>query len=294
MKRFISLLICAVMVTLALSACKNEDSAAAEMTERVTNVYRTDYVDLPDGLKATGTIHATDDRLYIACVKTTTAADEYGEVVYSHESFLHSIDFDGQNPMTEEMPDFVEWGLKAFCVNPDGSRLFYGQLYTENERALKMVLMKIDSDGNTVYSISPELMIPTSHTGIQYYSAYGPRMACDSEGNAYLLSDDIPDTLLAVSPNGEKLFDFTVNATHLLSISHVPSENRMLVSYYDTAKRTAVFKYVDMGTENWATPSPPRTRRSKFTSTMTTTTECTSKAHTLFRDTAKAILKRLN
>jgi len=252
MKRILSLLICSciVVTSLVASGCSVSDGTSVPaVTERVKNVYRTEYVDTPENSFSNGSAFAANGRLYMACTKSNSYTSDDGEVIYENKNILYSVDLEGKDPREEDMPDFGDGYVSSFTISPDGSRVYAVQLYDMETMALSTELIKTDAEGNVLFSVNPETMISAINTDrMMAGSFYANGMVCGADGNIYLLTSS---SILAISPSGEKVFEITAQNTYIEKISASPSGDKILASYYDDATYQTVYRFIDTEAKDW-------------------------------------------
>ena len=249
MKKLTSLLLfVTIVLSTLLTACASDTTPPA-MTERVTNVYRTEYVDIPEGAYSNGAAFTADGRVYISCTKSNSYTDDNGEYVYENKNILFSVDLDGNDPREEELPDFGDGYMSSFCMAPDGSRVYAVQVYDMETMMSSNKLIKTDADGNEIFSVNPETMISSENADpMMAGSFYINGMTCGEDGNIYMLSSS---GVLAISPSGEKAFELTMPNTYIDRLSASPSGEKILVSYYDQATSGNVYRYIDTDARDW-------------------------------------------
>lgn len=253
--KFIALIVCAVTLlnTAALFGCKKEEEIASEVTRsvteetapeiepqvarRVTNVYRSDLLNLPPEHIFGGRMYYSDGRLYMLCTDFNISRDVW-----------YSFDTNGLNPQSVPIDETSGFN---FLRSPDGSLVFMAFSYDQSTQTNSCQLIKTAPDGSVVFTIDPEPMLPDSGTGTGtdtkypfnfYYSM--SLAALDGEGNIYL-GYQIPGSsvLVCLSPDGKKLFD--IPFTGFLSDIITGSDGRVFVTYSETGSSDII-----MGSDN--------------------------------------------
>ena len=258
--KFMTLILCAVTLlnAAALYGCKKEGEIAPEVAQRVTNVYRSDFLSFPENYNPAGMLSYFDGRLYMPC------REVIDQTTYLTRTVLYSVDTKGENP--QSVP--IELGAESdyMIINnllqfPDGSIIIVASVYKQNIAEVQSFqLIKKAPDGSTVFSINLEPMFPDSGivTNNPNGSFYINLAALDEEGNIYLGGGHSQGTsaLVCLSPDGKKLFDIII--TGFLSDIAVGADGRVFVKYRYTVRAGTEIRYIDIQKKLWAKNSRSR------------------------------------
>lgn len=238
MKRLLLFLLCAAVIMLTAASCKKQGTAAEPVTAKVKNVYRSDFVALPENYSMNGRIFISGGRIYMLC------SELLDEETYDQRTVLYSLDTNGENPESEVIePSSENSYIYQFAVLPDGSRVFVENSYDQEAQKQTYTLTKTAPDGTRIFSADVEPMFPAADPAfggapwfnIQY-------MAVDGEGIVYLTSDA---AVVAVSPDGTKLFDITVSG--FINELTASADGRVFAKFYDRSSSSGgqALKYID-------------------------------------------------
>lgn len=241
-KKFIAVLVCVsiIITPLIASGCSaKEDTIQPAVAEKVTNVYKTEYLSLPEKYSPGGSVFKAGDRIYAVCNETLSM----GEYSSETQTVLYSVDMNGENPESRIIETQLENGyISNSIVTSDGSFVFVENSYNMETMAQTFMMTKIDKDGNIVFSIDPSTMVSSSeNTDSVFYSEnfYVNSVSSDSSGNIFILSGN---GILVLAPDGSKRFEITSD-TYIQRMS--VSGDKVMVSYYDSSYNT-VFAEIDM------------------------------------------------
>lgn len=234
MKRLL-LFLCAAVIMLIAVSCKREEKPADPVTAKVKNVYRSDFIALPENYSMNGKIFLSDERIYMLC------SELLDEETYKQRTVLYSLDANGENPKSEIIEPASENSyINQFAVLPDGSRVFVEITYDQKAQKQTYNLIKTAADG-TYISVDVETMFPVAdpaYGGAPWFNIQ--YMAVDGEGVIYLSSDS---AVVAVSADGQKLFDITVSG--FIDELTTAADGRVFAKFFNRNSGGQTLKYID-------------------------------------------------
>lgn len=229
------LLTCILIVIPFMSGCspKEEANVSDKSTskaerEKVTNVFKTNWLSLPENYTVSATMFVVSNaRIYMLGQPEDSTS--------SHRPVLISYNADGGDMQFEETPYD---DITNFTILSDGSIVYLLSVYNSGTLTNEYWLNKIDTSGNEVFSVNVSDIIAKSSENRGYYGeGYITNIALDSEDRIYLLE---AMSVTVVSPDtGEKLFfyssDYNIN-------SMIQVGGKVAIQYYDP---DAALKYID-------------------------------------------------
>ncbi|MDD4774796.1 MAG: extracellular solute-binding protein, partial [Eubacteriales bacterium] len=241
-KKTMSLLCLIVTAAMLMCfACKEKtEPEAGPVTARVTNVYRTEFLTLPENYNSTNNIFVSGERLYILCMEIIDTEN------YTSQPVLYSLDLNGENPESEVLvPSSENTHIQQFALSSDGSRVFIESSYDPDTQSQTFLLTKTSADGSLVFSEDAQDMFPDTaadpvYGGMPWFNIGS--MAVGGDGIIYLASDA---AIVAVSPEGDKLFDIAVNGN--IRELNAAADGRVLAGFYDWSGSGGgmTLKYID-------------------------------------------------
>lgn len=239
-KRILSfILVCAIAIAPFISGCTEREgkdpsdkSVSKAEKERVTNVFKTNVVSMPENYNLSGdAVMMYNDRLY------TTGYELLDEETYEMRNFIVSMDTSGENLEYEDMRTFEEnQYMNSFKILSDGSRLYLISTYDQETGTQEYILLKEDVSGNEIFSINVENLFPDPSDDMFGGHFYINGFVFDAEERIYLQSST---AIVVLSPEGEKLFDVSF-PSYVNKIVEI--DGKIAVQYYDM---DSMFKYID-------------------------------------------------
>lgn len=229
-----ALLLCLITaVTTILTSCGGEEKTVKTAEpQKVTNVYSTQFMSLPEDCSPNGRdVIYSGGRLYMRCMRVID------EENYEYENVLYSVDENGENPETVTLPADDDNYLSAITVDSDGNYCVVYQSYNSETMVSSYIFKKYSPDWEELLSFDPSAMFPASNDG---YGIYINNVFLDDEGNYYLASNN---AIIVVSPEGAKLFDITFE-NYLNSIGRT-GDSKIYAQYYDMNGGGQVYKIID-------------------------------------------------
>lgn len=245
-KKSLSLL-CLILASAMLMcfACKEKtEPEARPVTAKVTNVYRTDFLTLPQNYHISDNMFVSGERLYILCSEVTDTEN------YTSRPVLYSVDLNGENPDSEVLaPSTENTYINQFALSSDGSRVFIENSYDPETQNQTYLLTKTLADGSIVFSVDAQAMFPDTaedpvYGGMRWFNIQS--MAVDGDGVICLASDV---AIVAVSPEGNKLFDIVVTG-HIREMT-AAADGRVLAGFYDMSGGGIILKFIDTQKRNF-------------------------------------------
>jgi ABC-type glycerol-3-phosphate transport system substrate-binding protein len=205
-KRLTAAVICLSLIFIPLSGCENEN--VGNLSGKVTDVFRTDFITPPDGYIARSDgMTVSDGRVYILCVKSGKLNNE----ITADDYILCSYDINTGGDMQTEALGTVNDGawIREFLMLSDG-----GMITVEYHNGGKdMSLVRTSDKGGVIFNIDGERLFdvelenqPVDYSGS---SGFSIRSIAEGDGCFYIASGD---KIIAVNTEGSPLFTIPVRA----------------------------------------------------------------------------------
>lgn len=251
-KRIVTLMLCLLMISLLLGGCNDTTEEVEVMKQKVTNVYRSDYITLPDNYSASSTSLSinSDGRVYVLCNEIIDAE------TYEVAPLIYSFDINGENVEIEyiEIDEFVNNDenivsyVNNFVTTSQGEKVYLIYKSNMETSAQQRLLNMYDTDNNLIFSIDPkdhfDTTVDTSrYLGMPANSDYFSinYMRVSSDDTIYLTSDN---AVVAINSDGEKLFELAIENGYINDVV-TTTDGKVLLSYMDNETYQNVYKYID-------------------------------------------------
>jgi ABC-type sugar transport system, periplasmic component len=236
-----AVILLAVMCVGLLAGCKNAgDKTQLPIAEKVTNVYKTDTVSIPNNINLSSNYIVMNDRVY------AVGMEVIDEETYELQNYLCSFDLNGENLEMKPIDIGGISYISYFSITPDNSLiLLTDQFDPETEQSITMI-SKYNSDNELVFAIDPATMFAPPEVDdtpgfMSMIGVYIRNFATDGNGNIYIPNNNV---ILAMSPDGEKLFEINTDASYISTINQT-HEGKVYVVYNDNANYGEVMRYID-------------------------------------------------
>lgn len=224
------LLVCVFVIVPLVSGCSPKEepdkSTGKAVREKITNVFKTNWMSLPDDYSLAYNISpvSSNNRIYLLVYREIDETAQRRSVIVSYDN-------DGGDMRLEETP---YENITNFTVLSDGSKILVLSVYDSLTQTNEYWITKIDATGNEVFSVNVASMIPQASTV--------EKIAVDGQERIYL---KMSPYVVVVSPDsGEKLFHVSVPSESRVQVIKdiLPVGGKMAVLYYESS---LVFKYID-------------------------------------------------
>ncbi len=237
MKKRITSLVFAVamLVSLAFTSC-GDTKPEPEMS-RVTNVYKSTDITLPEDYSVSN-MYAVDGRVLLECTEVLS------QEPYSVRRFLLDLDTETGEYTEIALPEYDSEKQQIYnlCPTSDGAVIMSTvHLDYENE-SYYYDLQKYENGTSTVLCDDLEPLFETDLSNSRYGTDfYIQDVVVDGAGNIYIVTD----TLIGVfDADMKKLFELAF-ARYIDDVG-VSADGRVYVSYRDDTTWEAMFKYIDV------------------------------------------------
>ena len=223
------------------AGCKNsDDKSQLPVTQKVTNVYKTNTVSIPNNISLTSNYIVMNDRVYAVGVEILN------EETYEIQNYLCSFDLNGENPEMEPLKLEGTSYISYFSVTPDNSLILLSDTYDFETQQSTTLISKYTADGELVFSVDPTAMFaPPEANDVSGFMGmmgiYISNFATDGNGNIYMPNNNI---ILVMSPDGEKLFEINTDASYISGIT-TTLEGKVFIQYDDMNTSGQVIRYID-------------------------------------------------
>lgn len=243
-----ALLLIAALLCPIFSGCakKNaEEVIAPREAERVTNVYRSEFLSLPEETYIdSNAISVIDGRIYVRCSRNVGNDEEYID-----ESYIYSFDFGGGNPEEMIIKPINEGAyINNVVMCADGSIYTVENSYDPDTYVSSYLLNRTASDGTVVFSIDPAAYFPSSDSDM-YGGFYIQYMNVTSNGEIVITSNQ---NAVVVAADGSKLFELTFD--DWIDNMGTTNDGRVYISYYDSNMRGMVSRFIDIDNKKLGDP----------------------------------------
>ncbi len=223
-KRLTTVIICLVLILIPLSGCENEN--ISNLSDKVTDVFRTDFITPPDGYSArSDEMKVSDGRVYLFCVKS----DKLNNEITADDYLLCSYDIDTGKDMQTESLGVVNQGawIREFLMLSDG-----GMITVEYHNDGKdMSLVHTSDKDEVIFNIDGERLfdIELENQPIDYSgsSGFSIRSIAEGHGCYYIASND---KVIAVNTEGNTIFTIPVKSGTVEKLA-VMQDGEVLLQY---------------------------------------------------------------
>jgi len=268
-KRLLAGLLGLALLLPAMAACKKDpdgtpdnpdsDPIEAAVREKVTHVYKGDYVAVPEKISLNSRTYALsgDNLVFMATEVLNEGDPETGEG-YESRRILYSIPLSGGDAVITALPQKLtttesEKGreyasIGSVSIGADGSFVVYENKYNYEKDTNINLLTAYAADGSEIYSIDPEPLNEERtdpradmRGGMSFpYQFYVQNMVQGANGTLYIVTEY---SIMALSPTGEKLYEIPVSG-YVENISPT-TDGKVLVSYMDYSDYENRLVYMD-------------------------------------------------
>jgi hypothetical protein len=233
-KKLIAVILCLTMLITLLAGCQNESVKEPEI-KKVTNVYKSDMINLPEKCSVnsqTMTMNS-EGRLFVL------GEEVIDEETWTIKPFIYSFDVNGENVEMEYIEiDGVENNgdirnyVSNYLVSSNGYEIYnmtgYNMETQESTRALNIY----DPSGNLVSSVDPKTYFqtqtdPSRFGGMDYFYI---NYVCISTDDVIYMASDI--AVVAVSLEGTKLFEIPIDSNYVQSLMAI-GDGKVMIMYHD-------------------------------------------------------------
>lgn len=214
--RTISAVLLVIMLIPLMAAC----SEKVDTKVKVDNVFKSDYLTVPENFEPSGNIHYINDRIYIQGYER----ENYKNVVYS-------VNKDGTNGA---LIDLLKGNDNAYIyhmsITSDSAIIYlYNESYYDEETYAytnTYYLAKRDLDDNLLMDINLNEIFAKSDE--DYFYVYS--FSIDANNNIYLTSNNI---LYILDENGNYLFNIEMPEESYINTLITTNKGDMILIYYD-------------------------------------------------------------
>ena len=251
MKNILKTAICVTMTIIfiiTMVSCKDNEKSSDTEKEKVTNVYRTTSVSLPDNVTPGMNFVYKNDILYLMC---TEYAAEYVTEYATEQSkhVLYSFGLDGEvieiKPMAPKDPT---WFIDSYNQFNDGRYLLLIGKFNTTTMVREYAIEIYSQNDELLNTIEVNSMIDPSFGNI-----YFNYMVVDSENNIYLAGGG--NYIAAFTENGGKiLVDYITSSTNAyVNGFGVAANGKAYVSYndYTNPMNSLNIQYIDAATKSF-------------------------------------------
>ena len=193
------------MLATLLVSCKNDETTREAVYERVANVYKSSFIELPEDYSANGDFSVINDRIFLLCTKIIN------EETWETEMYLYSVGINGENPESLKLEKSAENSyINQLKFDPDGNMYLLENSYDPETYQEKFIIKKLSPSGDELLTIEPTDMFPASNSdrfGGMGGSIYIQYFQIAPDGMIYVTSQD---SVVVISAEGEKLFHLTI------------------------------------------------------------------------------------
>ena len=269
MKNMLKLTVCLVLIMtfiITMASCKSDEASAEKVKEKVTNVYRTISVNLPDNVAPGSNFVYKNDILYMVCREIN---DGVGK------SLLYSFSLDGEVIDTRVLGSGDSGNVTSYSDGnayiesynqfDDGRYLLLQSKFNTEIMSNEYIIEIYSQDDTLLNTIDVNSLIDPSFGNI--YFSY---MVVDSGNNIYLAGGGT--YVAAFTENGGKILVEHVSQNENVYISDLgaTSDGKVFVIYndYSNPMSSLNMSYIDVSSKSFQ----PVTIPEKFTTYQYTVT----------------------
>ena len=251
--KFLPLILLLIICVNLFAGCNNTaDKSQLPTTQKVTNVYKTDVVSIPNNIMLSSNSIVMGDRIYVIGVEVID------EETFEIQNYLCSFDFDGgnleQKPINLDDVSFITY----FAVTSDGSLILLSDSLNVETQESVTLISKYTADGAKIFSIDPTTLFADTNISdggsimgmAAMYGVYIRNFTIDNDDNIYIPNEN---TIAVLSPDGDKLFDINAKDARISNISKT-TEGKVFVSANDNNTYSETLRYVDFDTKSLGDP----------------------------------------
>ncbi|MBQ8552434.1 MAG: hypothetical protein IJ428_06440 [Clostridia bacterium] len=235
-KRITSLIIATAMLgTLALTSCG--DTKPAPEKSRVTNVYKSTDITLPEDYSISN-MYAMGDSVLLDCTEVIS------QDPYEMRRFLLDLDTETGEYTEMALPEYDSQKQQIYnlCPTIDGSVIMATVHLDYEKETFYYDLQKYENGESTVLCDNLEPLFETDISSSRYATDfYIQKVVVDGDSNIYIVTD----TLIGVFDSDmKKLFELSFE--RYIDDVGVSADGRVYVSYRDYNTFESMFKYIDV------------------------------------------------
>lgn len=194
-KRFLAMCLCLVMLMSAVGCGK--ESGGNDNRQTKDYVYTAEFKTL-DGVESLGTSAIQGSKLYYVEWR-------YDEATETSDSALNVLDLNTMERSTVPVKLAENENINLISADADGNVIMLTNQYNDNSD--EYFLVKLDAAGTE--QMRQEITALLNSGGSSEIISYPQAMEIDGEGNIYLLSGGMSETILVLDGQGQKMYEIT-------------------------------------------------------------------------------------